>query len=285
MRLHVNLIEKMIESSQVAELYVYLMIKTQSSHSSGFSEDKYRPGQFCCSRFLLFRSIANLKKQGLIQENGEKLFLPSHYRVAATMFGTGSHAFIDIPIEEFKTMTEFKAYIYALAGRLFQKKLQTSRFKSRVDLKDKAYHKTNDVTNNRGQVDNGIQYSLGLASSYLGVSEKTVWKYRNKAKEMGYVKITPVLEHITNDRDNFFDWLRFHPEYARRTVVKYGLGTKSYWMLLGYNQDFSDIKIKRRKVQSGVTRPDGSIYLGNMYIIEEKERKSTVSLCSIPAPV
>lgn len=76
MKLQVNLIEKMIESSQVAELYVYLRIKTDSSTSSGYFDLRYEPGQYICSRFFLFRSIARLKKQGLIQENGKKLFLP-----------------------------------------------------------------------------------------------------------------------------------------------------------------------------------------------------------------
>ena len=281
MRLQVNLIEKMIESSQVAELYVYLRIKADGSNSSGYISLRYEPGQYICSRFFLFRSIARLKKQGLIQENGKKLFLPSHYRVAASMFGSGSHAFVDIPIEEFKTMTEFKAYIYALAGRLFQKKLSTSKFKSRMDLRDKAYHKPNDVNNNRDQVgDKGIQYSLSLASRYLGLSEKTVWKYRNLASKYGYVKMTPILEHITDSKEDFFDWLRFHPEYARRTVVKAGLGTKHYFMLLGYHQDFTNIKLSRRKVSAGVTRPDGSLYLGNMFIVETwKETKD--NLCKL----
>jgi len=229
------------------DLYAYVCLRKNYGSRSGYVDVQlfsgsagYNPGSS-----LLYADLKKMVKYGLATKVKSGVWhFHSHYRLDPT------NRFVQIPDSAFESLDNFKAFLYALGGRMWLSVLNYQQFKSNLDLKDKAPHKR-DVCK-PGHLKE-CEYALSLAAKFTGTEEKskcrkTTWKFRNLAWKLGYASGEKTLSFLTDDRDNFLHWLQHHPEQARLIEMKDGAA----WTISGYQQSFNVIlKLIRKKVRSG----------------------------------
>lgn len=248
MNLNTQFIRNWLSSSRsVKDLYAYVCLRKEVSQCSGYVQIHtynatagWKPGSS-----VFYSTLSRLVKYGLVTKVKRGVFhITSHYRIE------GSRRFVQIPDSAFESIENFTAFLYAAGGRMWLANLNRERYRSNIDLRDKASHKRDA---HKTQRLTECQYALSMGRKFLGVkSDKTVSKYRDLSWALGYSSGEKVLSFLTSDRTEFLDWLPYHPEKARRIVMKDGTAHE----LMGYDQGFNlRLKFARKKTLKSPNTP------------------------------